>query len=82
MFLILKKRKSGIFGDKTLLLLIITKLIENALFIKKIRNFSNFSLITYFWKKISINQKLNINVTLLKGFIKIDVISDNDEFRK
>ena len=48
MFLILRKRKNGVFDDKTLLLLIVTKLIEDVLFIRKIGNFSNFSLITYF----------------------------------
>ena len=77
-FLILKKRKNEILDDKILLLLIVTKLIENVLFIRKIGNFSNFLLITYFWKKISINQKLNISATLIKGLIEINVIFDDN----
>ena len=52
------------------------------MFVKKIEKNLNFLLITYFWNFFSINEKLNVNVTLLKEFIKIDVIFDNNKFAK
>ena len=76
MSLVLGKRKGGVLGGRTLLLLAVTKLIGGVLPVRKTGNFSNFSLVTSFWKFLPVNQKLGVDATL--GLEEIGAVLDDD----